>query len=535
MAVTRFRPHTDNNYSRPTALRPLRTGHLIRYDPLDRWLGAAEMELSTWPLATLPHDKAMVEVFATVIGGVIPSVHRLCMVAIDEDAGETPQIIHLARFVGSNADADAPLWTRRLPLRKNVRFQQPREFTAKLVAGMTDIDIPVEQATSPQMLSWARDTAADFPSSIHWHKLSTALTCPIRHPARLMIKALTSLVGNLGTAKTPSRRQRSAPARAGVNDESGESSNEEDEDEDEEDEEDEDSDGPIWTPPTLDDLSPEQSDNQPEYDEASQKVLLLEQQIQTANSRREEVLKNLQRLSPDYKHKRLAIGAGDLVEERRVEEIISMDIDQPPFIDHTQSQDKPRNDLFSQKLPHASKPAEELAKWICSNQRPVKGVPASAPDWNVDLRDARGHQALMTLAPPGRHGRTRDTRTRHRRRFLSILRILVIPGAYAARIRKLGVVVENQSLSEVDFRFPPINDEDQLIRALGIRGLSTAVADDCWQFCYRFLQDESRDTHSRYRREDLLDLLSQADAEVARNGKPPSIGDDIAMPYSCFP
>ena len=49
--------------------------------------------------------------------------------------------MHLARYVGSPEDDDAPLWVRRLPPRRFLRFPQPLDFIGKLVGGMTDISV----------------------------------------------------------------------------------------------------------------------------------------------------------------------------------------------------------------------------------------------------------------------------------------------------------------------------------------------------------------------------------------------------------
>ena len=49
--------------------------------------------------------------------------------------------MHLARYVGSPEDDDAPLWVRRLPPRQFLRFPQPLDFIGKLVGGMTDISV----------------------------------------------------------------------------------------------------------------------------------------------------------------------------------------------------------------------------------------------------------------------------------------------------------------------------------------------------------------------------------------------------------
>lgn len=56
-------------------------------------------------------------------------------VAIDH---ATPDI-ELARFVGYADDPSAPLWVRRLPSRKLLRFPQPLHFIGRVLKGMTDI------------------------------------------------------------------------------------------------------------------------------------------------------------------------------------------------------------------------------------------------------------------------------------------------------------------------------------------------------------------------------------------------------------
>jgi hypothetical protein len=72
-------------------------------------------------------------------------VYRLSLVVFDARAGST-EIISLARYEGSPADADAPLWTRRLRPGKLLRFSQPRAFGAQLVAGISDIRLYVSSS-----------------------------------------------------------------------------------------------------------------------------------------------------------------------------------------------------------------------------------------------------------------------------------------------------------------------------------------------------------------------------------------------------
>lgn len=73
-------------------------------------------------------------------GGDGPT-YRLSLAAYHHLLGPTVDI-HLARFVGTPHDADAPLWLRRVPTGKLLRWPQPLEFVGMVVGGLTDI--PVE-------------------------------------------------------------------------------------------------------------------------------------------------------------------------------------------------------------------------------------------------------------------------------------------------------------------------------------------------------------------------------------------------------
>ncbi|KAJ7759715.1 hypothetical protein DFH07DRAFT_772045 [Mycena maculata] len=180
MAVTRTRP-----FSRPTKLRPMRAVRLPHLDPLNKWLGAADIKPTPvcwdyFPDNIPDNDEVICEVFVGVYKvyflsvhwsvrlikaqGILGTVHTLTLEAYDH--GTFTGLIRLARYAGSAGDADAPLWARRLPPLKFMRILQPRAFVAKVVAGMTDI--PVEHLVSggitPEMLSWARQCAIGTPA-----------------------------------------------------------------------------------------------------------------------------------------------------------------------------------------------------------------------------------------------------------------------------------------------------------------------------------------------------------------------------------
>ncbi|KAJ7438039.1 hypothetical protein B0H11DRAFT_1935568 [Mycena galericulata] len=166
MPVTRTLP-----FSRPTKLRPMRAVRLAHLDPLNKWLGAADIKPSPvcwdyFPDNIPDNNEVICELFVNIYEGqgVLGTSYTLSMEAYDH--GTFTGLLRLARFSGSAGDADAPLWARRLPPSRYVRLLQPRAFVAKLVAGMTDI--PVQRLGSggitPEMLSWAYQCAIGTPA-----------------------------------------------------------------------------------------------------------------------------------------------------------------------------------------------------------------------------------------------------------------------------------------------------------------------------------------------------------------------------------
>lgn len=159
MAVAKSSPRTLR-FTRPKVMRPVRAVRLVNYDPLNRFVAAANIDPDprSCLYAQVPEDQIMCEFFVTVVEvgfilflragkhpdhefqGMIAPVYLLSLAAYDPRAGET-ETIRLARFTGFPGNADAPLWTRRLPPRKLLHFSQPRAFVARLVGGMTDISV----------------------------------------------------------------------------------------------------------------------------------------------------------------------------------------------------------------------------------------------------------------------------------------------------------------------------------------------------------------------------------------------------------
>lgn len=74
--------------------------------------------------------------------GIFGTVYRLSLRVYDPHVGATERL-SLGRHVGFPSGAGAPLWTRRLPPNRLLRFPQPRAFMTRLVAGTADIQLHV--------------------------------------------------------------------------------------------------------------------------------------------------------------------------------------------------------------------------------------------------------------------------------------------------------------------------------------------------------------------------------------------------------
>ncbi|KAJ7629954.1 hypothetical protein DFH06DRAFT_1140714 [Mycena polygramma] len=146
------------------------------------------------------------------------------------------------------------------------------------------------------------------------------------------------------------------------------------------------------------------------------------------------------------------------------------------------------------KMPAANASAEEFATWMQTLRRTdIRGVPTSAPQWIIDLRDVRGHQVIATLVPRTRGIKSKIVRQRRRTCFFAVLRILVVPGEYAAIVKRLSLIIASGPLSAIDFDPSPDQSQDiTTVHSLAASGLEIVTADDCWQFCWKFVEAEIR-------------------------------------------
>ncbi|KAJ7771285.1 hypothetical protein DFH07DRAFT_768256 [Mycena maculata] len=296
----------------------------------------------------------------------------------------------------------------------------------------------------------------------------------------------------------------------------------------------------------LSDLLTDLAKLRDERDGALVEAYAISEKIESVRARCDEYDRELQRVDPNHPRKRPTT-------ETTVVNDLMMDVDetpsQPPgpHSQPTEANDAdiaeivrriiqtsvghntaPIHTTKSKKFPEPTQPAEELARWIQDNKCPnIKGVPACGPNWTPQLRDARGHQVMMTLARSTRHVRSPSKRARRRKRFLAILRVLIIPHNYSTIIQRISVPVANVQLSAVDFG--PIADqldEDTIALKLASSGLTVAIADDAWQFCVKVAEAEIKNHdsgHRGYRTETLVQLLQRARTVAEADGEPPGL------------
>ncbi|KAJ7769624.1 hypothetical protein DFH07DRAFT_768894 [Mycena maculata] len=279
---------------------------------------------------------------------------------------------------------------------------------------------------------------------------------------------------------------------------------------------------------------------QSEQDEALVDIGAIERQIETARARRDELDQRRQRIDDQYPNKHPTAESAvksmddpmpDVVKTTSGKpELDTQQID-PHLLEFahrltqtvvTNSPQAPTHPKPPQTFPAATQSAEHLSDWIrnhkCSD---IRGVPACGPDWIPELRDARGHQVMATLAGSTRNKRNRTKLIKRRQRFFAILRVLIVPFKYASTIQRISALITERPLSRVvDFE-PNAEDDDSVALLLAHTGLTVAVADDTWQFCVKFVEAEIKSSPGVYDTVELEVLLKLAQNVAAVNGKPP--------------
>ncbi|KAJ7226366.1 hypothetical protein B0H12DRAFT_1077798 [Mycena haematopus] len=149
--------------------------------------------------------------------------------------------------------------------------------------------------------------------------------------------------------------------------------------------------------------------------------------------------------------------------------------------------------LNRMKRPRPCDPPERIAHYLQHHEETnFKGIPCSAPDWTIDMRDVRGYQQVMSRAPPKSADTPLSARYYFGRCVARLFRVLAIPGRYGALLQERGMTIAlEESLTECNFgddsKVSSLSDAD-IATLLAERGLTLAAADDSWQFCYKYLE-----------------------------------------------
>lgn len=154
----------------PVAVSPMRPMHINKFGALDRWLASTEMKTAPelFMRSPLPDGDAMCEIYISHHLGFSGRNYLLSLAVYHPRVAThaTPDI-ELARFSGHADDPSAPIWIRRLPSCKLLRFSQPLHFIGRVLEGMTDIPLgPLLNGPDSQLSfdNWVRDALAIAPT-----------------------------------------------------------------------------------------------------------------------------------------------------------------------------------------------------------------------------------------------------------------------------------------------------------------------------------------------------------------------------------
>ncbi|KAF8217239.1 hypothetical protein K438DRAFT_1954083 [Mycena galopus ATCC 62051] len=197
-----------------------------------------------------------------------------------------------------------------------------------------------------------------------------------------------------------------------------------------------------------------------------------------------------------------------------------------------------RRSLKGRKAPGYDMPADFFARWLqVERQNRIKGVPTGPPHWIVDLRDVRGRNTVMSRVPPGPPmTKNKDERDHHRLCLFAVLRVLVIPGAYAKILGRLGIPVAGDTTLRCIFEnkyIDPPKDED-VVRLLAGQGVTVQTANDSHQFCLKLLEAHVRENPDIFGSGAGRNLLELAQKELEISGPPPGLhssSEDLLPPF----
>ncbi|KAJ6573299.1 hypothetical protein B0H10DRAFT_1964119 [Mycena sp. CBHHK59/15] len=177
-----------------------------------------------------------------------------------------------------------------------------------------------------------------------------------------------------------------------------------------------------------------------------------------------------------------------------------------------------REQFSLMRQPTAHDPLELYARWLQFNEfTNIKGIPICGPHWIVDLRDVQGYHQVTSRTP---HKGRKTQCLQYGKSLFAMLRVLAMTGMYKSILESTNMQVAVEvKLLPCDFGDQPLNDVD-VTRLLAARGMTVAIADDSWQWCYKFLQAQVVECDDYFVEDEIVGLVARVNAAVVNGPLP---------------
>ncbi|KAJ7601370.1 hypothetical protein DFH06DRAFT_1154218 [Mycena polygramma] len=178
--------------------------------------------------------------------------------------------------------------------------------------------------------------------------------------------------------------------------------------------------------------------------------------------------------------------------------------------------------------PTAHDDPSAFAKWMQFNSDVnIQGIPVH--EGTVDLRDVRGYHQITTRVIVKQRGTWSNL---YYRSLFAILHVLAIPGRYRELLQIADAqVAETPSLTPCAVVGGQMLTDIETTRLLAAKGLTVQIADDTWQYCYKFVEAEAERTESHFGLDNILELLKHIRQREAVDGRPPGLNPSAQDQY----
>jgi hypothetical protein len=166
--------------------------------------------------------------------------------------------------------------------------------------------------------------------------------------------------------------------------------------------------------------------------------------------------------------------------------------------------------------PTANDTPQRLAEWLQFNDdEAIQGI--HVVNGVVDLRDVRGHQQVMARAGPRQRGKYAHT---YLTGLFRIASLLAVPGLYEDIVQAMQIqIAPEPDMSACSFATPNSTDAD-VAQLLAQKGLAIATANDAWQYCFKFLEEEVMKPTPSIDRDEALAALQRAREQLGVHSRP---------------